>query len=68
MKQVFLISPDGFAIHPNPLDSEQEAWEIYEEWVTRYEAQGYYSSNQGRIELSDLKDHMIISDKPFKFT
>lgn len=53
-----ILSPDGFSIHPTKTySSPQKAWEAFEEWRERYEAQGYYSSNRGRIPLNELRDY-----------
>lgn len=50
-----VLSPDGFAIHfSNRYESEQAAGEALKQWIKRYEGQGYYSSNRGRIALGDL--------------
>jgi len=51
-----VISPDGFSIGLNTYKSEKSARVAFKEWVKRYERQGYYSSNNGRIALEDLKD------------
>jgi len=56
-------SPDGFGIHPsNEHDTPEKAWEEYDEWAKRYEAQGYYSSNQGRIPLDELKSRCSLHE------
>jgi hypothetical protein len=56
---VQVLSPDGITIdfdcfaYPN-MDAAIAA---FEQWRKRYERQGYYSSNYGRIPLDELKDH-----------
>ena len=53
-----VLSPDGFSIFPTlRYSSKKEANEAFNEWKKKYEQQGYYSSNKGRIELKDLKEH-----------
>ncbi len=50
-----VISPDGFSIHrEGTYKNRDEAIAAFEVWKKRFEIQGYYSSNQGRIALSDL--------------
>lgn len=52
-----ILSPDGFSIDPEKVyQTEQEAEDAFNEWKKRYERQGYYSSNHGRIALEDLRD------------
>lgn len=57
-KKYDVISPDGFSIRigVEPFKTKKEAIEYFEQWKKRYERQGYYSSNHGRIPLSDLED------------
>ena len=55
-------SPDGFTIHwENFHCSTQELFAAvdlqFNEWRKRYERQGFYSSNESRIPLSELKGH-----------
>lgn len=53
-----ILSPDGFPIHPVEIyPTPEAAWEAFEEWKKRFQAQGYYSSNRGRIALDRLKDY-----------
>jgi len=62
MAKFDVFSPDGFAIdreetYPTPEVAEQKL----DEWVKRYEFQGYYSSvKYGRIPLDELKNHCNI--------
>ncbi len=58
-KQKFdLLSPDGFAISFDAVyNSKKEAEKAFTEWAKRYEVQGYYSSNGGRIPLDELRSH-----------
>ena len=56
-----VISPDGFSIHfSDTYSSREEAVTAFCEWKKRYEAQGYYSSNKGRIPLDELENHCQI--------
>ncbi len=56
-----VFSPDGFTIHPIDMyANRKKAKQALTEWVKRYETQGYYSSNMGRISLSDLPNHCKI--------
>ena len=61
-KQRFdVLSPDGFSIHfSDTYSSEKKAMEAFEQWKKRYEFQGYYSSNNGRIPLTELHNHIKI--------
>lgn len=49
-----IISPDGFTISFDNFSSPKETFDYYKQWVSRFEIQGYYSSNKGNIELDDL--------------
>lgn len=55
-KQKFdVITPDGFSIHiSDTYSSEAEAIAAFNVWKKRYEHQGYYSANSGRIPLDEL--------------
>jgi len=53
-----IISPDGFDISMDNFNSKEEAWAYFDEWVKRYEHQGYYSSCKGRIPLDQLKNYV----------
>lgn len=56
MKKYEILSPDGFAIErESAYKSIKEAKKAFENWKKRYEAQGYYSSNKGRIDILDLE-------------
>jgi hypothetical protein len=56
MAQFDVYSPDGFAIHrEETYPSIEVAQQKLKEWVKRYEFQGYYSSNKGRIPLDELE-------------
>jgi len=61
-KQKFdVLSPDGFSIHySDTYSSEKKAMEVFNEWKKRYESQGYYSSNNGRIPLNELHKYVKI--------
>ena len=55
-KRYDILSPDGISIHfSDTYKSIEEAKAAFENWKKRYEAQGYYSSNRGRIDLDDLE-------------
>jgi hypothetical protein len=61
-KQKFdVLSPDGFSIYySKTYSSEKKAMEFFMEWKKRYESQGYYSSNNGRIPLNELHNYIKI--------
>ena len=62
MAQFEVLSPDNFPIdreetYPTPEVAEQKL----DEWVKRYETQGYYSmSDRRRIPLDEIKDYCSI--------
>lgn len=62
MVQFDVFSPDGFAIdRTETYPSREVAEQKLDEWVKRYETQGYYStSNRQRIPLDELKDYCEI--------
>jgi hypothetical protein len=62
MTQFEVLSPDGFAIdREETYPSVEVAKNKLDEWVKRYEQQGYYStSNRQRIPLDELKDYCKI--------
>lgn len=66
-KQFDVISPDGFSIHPSDTyKTKEEAMNAFFEWKKRYEHQGFYSSNKGRIPLDELEQHCeIVEVDPF---
>jgi hypothetical protein len=56
-----VISPDGFSIHfSDTYESIEAAKEAFENWKKRFEIQGYYSSNRGRIPLDELEEHCTL--------
>lgn len=56
--QVF--SPDGFSIiRGKTYNSPEDAREHYTKWAKRFEIQGYYSSNTGRIPLDELEQACV---------
>lgn len=60
-KRYDILSPDGISIHfSDTYKSIEEAKTAFENWKKRYEAQGYYSSNKGRIALEDLECHCTL--------
>mgnify|MGYP003335802340 CR=1 FL=1 len=57
--RIMVLSPDGFTIEAEirSYPTQAKADEAFEKWKKRYEIQGYYSSNEGRIPLSELKSY-----------
>jgi hypothetical protein len=52
-----ILSPDGIDIsHDKWKYKESEVKPALEAFAKRYERQGYYSSNNGRIALEDIAD------------
>ena len=62
MTRYEVLSPDGFTIEfDRPYyTSKKKAIEAFDKWKKRYEQQGYYSSNNGRITLDELENYMTI--------
>ena len=58
-KKYQVLSPDGFTIEfDKPFyRSMKKAKEAFMNWIRRYEVQGYYSSNNGRIPLNELENY-----------
>lgn len=58
-QKIMVLSPDGFTIQFDKMyyPSMEKAKAAFDIWKTRYESQGYYSSNYGRIPLEDLENH-----------
>lgn len=57
-KKYDVISPDGFSISfDKTYGTIEEAKSALIEWKKRYESQGYYSSNNGRILLNELEEN-----------
>lgn len=60
-KEYDVISPDGFSISfSDTYESIEEAKAAFENWKKRFEIQGYYSSNNGRIPLDELEEHCTL--------
>lgn len=60
-----LLSPDGISMFPNKIFKNLDEVEpAFEQWKKRFERQGYYSSNNGRIHLDDLADEMQLIEIP----
>lgn len=57
---LIVLSPDGIKIDNNTYANYYEAKKAINLWCERYAAQGYYSSNNGRISLEDLPNHCKI--------
>ena len=56
--RVQVLSPDGITIENVwSYPSKEKAESAFKKWRKRYEKQGYYSSNEGRIPLDELKSH-----------
>ena len=60
-----IISPDGFPSWPEPFICDKDKFEEeskakLQEFLSRFERQGYYSSNNGRIPLDELPNHCQI--------
>ena len=56
-----ILSPDGISINPEGFfPNFTEARKYFDEWVKRFEKQGYYSSNNGPIKLEDLEEHCTL--------
>ena len=51
-----ILSPDGISISMENFSTKEEALKFFSEWKKRFEKQGYYSSNHGRIPLTELED------------
>jgi hypothetical protein len=62
MAQFDVYSPDGFAIdREETYPSREVAEQKLQEWVKRYEFQGYYSSvKYGRIPLDEIENYCRI--------
>lgn len=56
---VQVLSPDGIPIEFMSFFYRDmtEAKKAFERWKKRYENQGFYSSNNGRIPLDELEKH-----------
>lgn len=53
-----ILSPDGFSIdREKTYNTREEVLTAFEEWKERFKAQGYYSSNNGRIPLDELENY-----------
>lgn len=67
MSKYYLISPDGIEISGlgERYKNKKEALVAAKKYVKRFEVQGYYASNEGRIELKDLPSRMFVSTSPF---
>lgn len=57
-----ILSPDGFPIEREKAyyRSLNELHKAFVLWKQRFEVQGYYSSNRGRIPLENLLDECIV--------
>lgn len=59
MKKYQVLSPDGFTIEFDKwtYPTKKEMMDSFYKWKKRYELQGYYSSNNGRIPLDKLEKY-----------
>ena len=59
MTKYQILSPDGITIEFDKWEypSMKKAKESFDKWKKRYEIQGYYSSNNGRIPLNELEHY-----------
>lgn len=58
IKSYDVMSPDGISINRmQTYKTVEEAGEALDNFVERYKAQGYYSSNHGKIPLEQLAFH-----------
>lgn len=57
-EKIVIFSPDKITIHPTVeyFESWKAAYKAFNDWKKQYTKQGYYSSNNGRIALKDLKE------------
>jgi hypothetical protein len=56
-----ILSPDGFDIRMDKANyTEKQVPQELENFAKRYERQGYYSSNRGRIPLEDIADYCSV--------
>jgi hypothetical protein len=64
MKKFIVFSPDGFTLEfePKEHDSIERARAEILSWKQRFKAQGYYSSNSGRIPFDDIQDYCRIQE------
>lgn len=61
MPKYDVLSPDGIALHvSNTYSTISAAIKKFNTWKKRFEIQGYYSSNGGRIPLADLAKHCTL--------
>lgn len=58
-KKYVVLSPDGFTIEMTRAyyTSRKKAIEAFQKFKERYQTQGYYSSNSGRIVLDELENY-----------
>jgi hypothetical protein len=64
-----LLSPDGFGIENERVFTNIDDIEpAFKNWAKQFKKQGYYSSNNGKIDLRDLADEMILKEIPISNT
>jgi len=61
-QKYIVLSPDGFTIEfdKDSYNCMYEAVKASQLFCSRYAKQGYYSSNYGRIDLSDLMENLEV--------
>lgn len=58
-----ILSPDGFSIELNKTyNSIADAKKAFDIWLKRFEAQGYYSANFGRIPLNEVEEYCTLQE------
>lgn len=61
IKTYTLLSPDGFPLDiDNKAYTEKEINPAIDKFKKRFESQGYYSANWGRIPLDEIEKHITI--------
>jgi hypothetical protein len=63
MKKYEVLTPDGIRIEPNKTSypTMNKAKNALELWIRKYEVQGYYASNNGKISLNELERNCQIN-------
>lgn len=63
-----IASPDGIPISYGWFATREEAVDFMNKvWVPKFKNQGYYSSNDGHIDLEDLADSCYVITSNYKF-
>lgn len=63
-QKIFQVySPEGFGIMGSKtFSSPEEAKRQYDQWAKRFEKQGYYSFNFGRIPIDELERSCVFKE------